>query len=132
MKKSIMLGMLISVILMSCSKTKTSAFTGTYNGSGGSNTINRVVINTSGSNLQLQLQVNVSGAYYTFATIQNAVPSSSNTLTVNENGLIFGSTDSYHFVGSGVLNGNTLTLTGSATNNTNSSDVRAYYFSGSK
>jgi hypothetical protein len=130
MRKAIFCGVLISIILMSCSKS-TSPWTGTYTGSGASNTVNRVIINPNGSNLQLQLQVLYSGAYYTYATIQNAAVSG-NTLTVNENGLLYGSTDTYRFVGTGALSGNNLILTGSATNTTNSSDVRYYYFSGNK
>ncbi|MCW3127134.1 MAG: hypothetical protein JWO03_2792 [Bacteroidetes bacterium] len=133
MRKAIIFGIMISVILMSCSKTNNSPFIGTYNGSGASNTISRVTIGAAGStNLQVQLQVQSGGVYYTFATIQNAVPASGTSLSVNENGLIFGSSETYHFVGTGALSGNNLTLSGSATNVNNSSDVRLYYFTGSK
>ena len=132
MRKAIICGILISVILMSCSKS-TSPWVGTYTGAGTTNTVNRVLVNSSGaSTLQLQLQVLVSGVYYTYATIQNATITSGSSLTVNENGLIFGSNDTYHFIGSGALNGNNLTLSGSATSTTNSSDVKLYYFTGSK
>jgi hypothetical protein len=116
---------------MSCSKTNTG-WSGTYNGAvSGSNNINRVVISQSGNDLQIQLQVESGGAYYTYVTIQNATVSG-NTATINEDGLIYGYTSTYHFAGSAVLSGNNLVVTGSGTNTTNSSDVKYYYFSGSK
>ena len=132
MKKSIIIGILLSVILMSCSKTNTS-WTGTYNGTvSGSNNINRVIITQlTGTTLQIQLQVETSGTYYTYVTIQDAIISGS-TATINENGVILGYTGTYHFAGSAVLSVNNLTVSGSGTNTANSSDVQYYYFSGSK
>jgi len=131
MKKSIIIGIIISVILMSCSKSN-SGWAGTYNGSvSGSANINRVIVTQTGNTLQMQLQTEVSGVYYTYVTIQNATVSGNNA-TINENGLILGYTDTYHFAGSALLSGNNLTVTGSGTSTTNSSDVKLYYFSGSK
>ena len=132
MKKSIVIGIIISVILMSCGKGGGS-WPGTYTGiPSGSANINRVIITQASNNtLQMQLQIEVSGVYYTYVTIQNATVSGNNA-TINENGLIAGYSDTYHFVGSAVLSGNNLTVSGSGTSTTNSSDVKLYYFSGSK
>jgi heat shock protein HslJ len=131
MKKSIIIGILLSVILMSCSKTN-STWSGTYNGTvSGSANINRVVLTQTGNNLQMLLQIESSGTYYTFVTIQNATISG-NIATINEDGLIYGQTATYHFTGSAQLSGNNLVVNGSGTNTTNSTDVRQYYFSGSK
>jgi heat shock protein HslJ len=132
MKKSIICGIVISIILMSCSKA-TNQWVGTYSGSGVTNTVNRVIIADAGNNtLQLQLQVNYLGAYYTYATVQHAAITAGNTATVNENGLVYGSTSTYHFVGTAALSGNNLTVTGIGTSTTDSNDVKRYYFTGSK
>lgn len=147
MKKSIIIGIIISAILMSCSKTSTTtsgplnpngdnttSWIGTYVGAvGGSNTINQVIVSkVNDSTVQMLLQTNVSGTYYTFCTLQNVMLNTTTTATVNENGLIAGYSSIYHFAGSAVLSGNNLTISGSGTNTTNSSDVKLYYFSGSK
>lgn len=133
MKQSIIIGIIISVILMSCSKTSSGGWAGTYNGTvSGSSNINRVIISQpSSTSLQMQLQILYAGSYYTYVTIQNATVNG-NTATINEDGLIAGYTGTYHFSGSALLNGNNLTVTGSGTNIANSADVKYYYFSGSK
>jgi heat shock protein HslJ len=132
MKKSILIGILLTVILMSCSKSNTGAWSGTYNGTvSGTANINRVVISQSGNNLQMQLQVESAGAYYTYVTIQNATVSGT-TATIDEDGLIYGYTGTYHFAGTAQLSGDNLTVSGSGTNTTNASDIKLYYFTGSK
>lgn len=132
MKKAILFGVLISVMLISCTKN-TSAWLGTYNGTGSTNNINRVVITSASStSVQMQLQTVILGTYYTYATVQNATLSNNTTASINENGLIAGYTDTYHFVGTAVLSGNSLTVSGSATSTTNSNDVKLYYFTGNK
>jgi heat shock protein HslJ len=112
----------------------TTAWIGTYTGSvGGTNTVNRVIVSkTNNSSVNIQLQTNVLGGYYTYATIVSAGLTTTTNATINEDGLIAGYTDIYHFAGSAVLNGNTLTISGSAANKNNSSDVKAYYFNGTK
>jgi hypothetical protein len=128
---SIIVGLLLSAVLISCSKSSTG-WAGTYNGTGQTNTVNRVVINDAGSGkVQLLLQTNSGNVYYTYVTIQGAAVAGT-TATINENGLILGYTDTYHFTGSAVLAGNSLVVSGSGTSTTNSSDVKYYYFSGSR
>lgn len=133
MRLSIIVGVLMSVILMSCSKTdNTTNWVGIYTGSAGS-VINRVLVTkVDNSTVKMELQTQVSGTYYTYVTMYNVKISSSTTANVNENGSILGYTDTYHFVGTGVLSGTTLTLAGSGTSTTNSSDVKYYAFNGSR
>lgn len=133
MRLSIIVGVLMSVILMSCSKTdNTTNWVGIYTGSAGS-VINRVLVTkVDNSTVKMELQTQVSGTYYTYVTMYNVKISSSTTANVNENGSILGYTDTYHFVGTGALSGTTLTLAGSGTSTTNSSDVKYYAFNGSR
>ncbi|MBS1595034.1 MAG: hypothetical protein JST90_12000 [Bacteroidetes bacterium] len=133
MRLSIIVGVLMSVMLMSCSKTdNTTNWVGIYTGSAGS-VINRVLVTkVDNSTVKMELQTQVSGTYYTYVTMYNVKISSSTTANVNENGAILGYTDTYHFVGTGALSGTTLTLAGSGTSTTNSSDVKYYAFTGSR
>ena len=76
MKKAIIFGVLISVMLISCTKTtlnpnidNTVSWVGTYTGTvGGSNTINRVINRANNTAVQMQLQTYIAGTYYTYAT----------------------------------------------------------------
>ena len=131
MRKSIITGIILSIILIACSKSS-SGWAGIYNGVALTNTVNRVVINDVGNGkVQLLLQTQTGNAYYTYVTIQGAALGG-NTATINENGLILGFTDTYHFTGTAVLSGNSLVVSGRGTSTTNSSDVKYYYFSGSR
>ncbi len=133
MKRSIICGLLISVILMSCGKVdNTTNWVGIYNGNAGG-AINRVLVSkVDNSTLKLELQTEVSSIYYTYVTLYNVHINSSTSLSVNENGSIAGYSDTYHFTGTGGLSGSILTLAGSGTSTTNSSDVKYYAFTGSK
>ena len=147
MRKSILIGIILATIIASCSKPatnagqplnptgdNTTAWIGIYTGTvGGSNTLNKVVVSkVNDSVVSMQLQTNVSGQYYTYATLQNVKLTTTTSATINENGLIATFTDIYHFAGSALLNGNNLTVSGTGTSTTNSSDVKVYYFSGNK
>ncbi len=134
MRKSIFFGVLISVMLISCSKTSTpSGWAGTYNATSATGAINRVIVaQASATTLQVQLQTLSNGIYYTYVTLQSVAVNSPAAATVNENGLIAGFSDVYHFTGSILLSGNNITLSGDATSTTNASDVKPYYFTGSK
>jgi heat shock protein HslJ len=80
----------------------------------------------------MQLQTNYQGNYYTYVTLQNVMLTTTTTASISENGVIASYTDIYHFAGSASLSGNNLTVSGSGTSTTHPSDVKPYYFSGSK
>ncbi len=90
---------------------------GTYNGSTtGGNNVNRVVINRVNENtVKMELQTNVLGSYYTYATIGNGNLASVTTVSISEDGTVTSYSGNYRFTGGGTLNGNALTLTGAAT-----------------
>lgn len=128
--KLILTAILFTTILSSCKKDVASDWAGTYDGVAGSGTVNRVLVtSTDKTHVRIELQALIFGAYATFATIQNGSVTASK-LTVDENGPYNGG--SYHFLGLGTLDGNTIHIYGSATNNSNSSDVQYYDFTGTK
>lgn len=119
-------------ILPGCQKDWASSWAGTYTGNAGS-TFNRVVITSINNNtVKMDLQVSYGNTYVTYATVGNATLSDQNDAVVNEDGNISGYADPYHFAGTAVLNGNTITITGSATNKNNSGDIKYYAFTGTK
>lgn len=121
------------VTISGCNKDLASDWAGTYNGSSGSNTVQRVVVTSVDKKaVKLELQTAVLGTYYTFATIANGKLTDATTVSVNEDGTIAGETDPYHFTGAGTLTGTTLTISGKAENKNNASDVKLYYFSGNR
>jgi hypothetical protein len=128
------------LLFASCSKNTSSTdntigWTGTYNSATSPhNGINRVVLSKVDNN-DLQVQIQIDSAIYvsTIATFKKATIVNSNTFAVNENDTINGISDStFNFVASGALSGNTLILSGSATNTAISTDVKNFYFSGSR
>ncbi len=138
MKKLLLSVLVFTTLAMiaSCSKDTDNAakWVGVYASSGTlTDSVNQVtIIEVNGSTLQLLLQGKYNGSVYTLATIQNAKLTSATTIDVNETGNIAGLNSPYAFTGSGVLTGNALTISGHATNTTNSNDIRGYYFTGSK
>ena len=81
MKRSIICGLIISIILMSCGKAdNTAAWVGVYNGNAGGS-INRVLVSkVDNSTLKLELQTEVSNIYYTYVTLYNVhIASSAST-----------------------------------------------------
>ena len=121
------------VTISGCNKDFASDWAGTYDGSSGNNTVQRVVITEIDKKaIKLELQTLVLGSYYTFATIANGKLTNATTLNVDEDGTIYGETDPYHFAGTGNLSGTTLTIAGQATNKNDASDVKQYYFSGNR
>ena len=140
-----MKGNIIAFILLltiaSCSKNSTSdtdntiGWTGTYtNGLNPHGGINRGVISKVDNNdLQVQVQYDTASFIETVATFRRAVIVNSSTFAVNENDSLAGISDStFNFVSTGALSGNTLILSGSATNVAAPADVKNFYFTGSK
>ena len=126
------------LIIASCTKDNTDntiSWTGTYNSSASPRAgINRVVISKVDNNsLQVLLQQDTLTYVQTVATVRKASIVNSTTFAVNETDTIAGTRDStFNIVGTGALNGNILILSGSATNIATPSDVKQFYFSGSK
>jgi hypothetical protein len=134
MNHKILLAALIVVVIgiSGCGKDNAAAWVGVYSGTGFSNTFNQVTISeVNSSTLKIQLQVTSGGFSYTFATLQAAKLQSANGATVNETGLLYGSSDQWQFTGSGVLSGNSLVLAGQGKDVANDS-IRQYYFTGNK
>jgi hypothetical protein len=142
MKQSTFALILLLVLLIAgCSKNSSSdtdntvGWTGTYtNGLTPHGGINRVVISKVDNNdLQVLLQYDTASYIETIATVRKAPVVNSSTFAVNENDTIAGIIDStFNVVATGALSGNTLILSGSATNIAASADVKNFYFSGSK
>jgi hypothetical protein len=132
--KIILMLAIIAVGLSSCKKDLATDWVGTYNGTiTGTNNVSRVVISKVNDNtIKIELQANTLIGYYTYATIGGGSLSSASAVNVNEDGTIYGYTDTYHFTGSGTRNGNSLAISGQAVSKTNSSDIKLYAFSGNK
>lgn len=134
MKSKLMVAVLVLIVAASgCKKTDNAAlWVGTYTGTGNSNTINQVTISeVNSSTLQIQLQVTSGAGTITYATMLNAKLQSASAVTINETGQLAGSSDQYHYTGSGTLSGNTLTLSGQGQDVVTDS-VKLYYFVGNK
>lgn len=144
MKKHTFLITLLTILLIAgCSKNSdtnnntdnTIGWTGTYNNNQNPSAgLNRVVISKVDNNdLQVKIQLDTAIYVQTVATFRKATIVNSNTFAVNENDTIIGINDStFNFVASGALSGNTLILSGSATNTARPQDVKNFYFSGTK
>lgn len=137
----ISLSVILMMLVAGCSKNSSSdtdntvGWLGTYsNGQNPHAGINRVVISKVDNNdLQVLLQLDTATYIATVATVRKAPIVNANTFAVNENDTIAGVSDStFNFVASGALSGNTLILSGSATNIATSADVKNFYFSGTK
>lgn len=138
MKKTLFLALVISLVIVSCTKDNTDntiGWVGTYTSSVSRLTdINRVVISKVDNNtLQVQLQRDTLTYVATIATAKKAIIVNSTTFAINENDTILNTNDStFNFVATGALSGNNLIMTGSATNIATPADVKGFYFSGSK
>jgi hypothetical protein len=138
MKRALFPILAIILLLAACSKDNTDntvGWVGTYsNQTNTRSQINRVVISKVDNNtLQLQAQIDSASLIFTVATFQKAIAINNTTMAINENGPITTIVDStFHFVGSGALSGNSLIFSGSATNMVNATDVKYFYFTGSK
>jgi hypothetical protein len=126
---------IIAVVLMaaasSCKKDLAADWIGTYDGTSGNNTFQRVVITkVNEKTIKLELQSLFLGNYVSFATIGNGKLGSSTAVTVNEDGTIAGNSGTYHFTGAGTRDGNALTLSGQATQT--GASTLYYVFTGSR
>jgi len=132
--KLILLSVLVLVTISACKKTDNAAnWVGTYTSGTPTDSVNQVTITeVNSTTLTIQLQAHYGSVVYTYATLQQVPLQSATTLTIDETGNIAGYPALYQFTGSGVLSGNSLTLSGQAVNTVLSSDVKAYYFSGGK
>ncbi len=119
------------VFLAGCRKAS-EEWVGVYTGTAG-NDINQVIVSrVDNRTLRMELKVYAFGSYYTYTTLYNAKITTPKAITVNEDGAIALQTGTYHFAGSGTRDRNSITLSGTATNKSNPSDVKSYYFTGSK
>jgi heat shock protein HslJ len=117
--------------LQGCKKDA-DQWVGIYNGKAGQS-IQRVLVNkVDGKTLKVELQSVAGSLYFTYATIQSAKLNSATEATIDEDGQIAGFSGTYRFSGSMTRNGNSLTISGKATNKANPADISPYYFTGSK
>lgn len=129
--KLIIIAIALVATVSSCKKDLATNWVGTYNGTSGNNTVQRVVISKVNENtIKLELQTNFLGTFISFATIANGKVNSASSATVNEDGTVAGASGTWHFTGAGTRNGNAITLIGQATQ-PGASDLN-YYFAGSK
>jgi len=132
MKYFSLLALAFIITISSCGKKTADDWAGTYNGQAGQ-AIQRVIVEkVDNSSIRIQLQTPFVGTFITYATIGSAKISGNTNVTINEDGLIASFPDTYRFTGSGNLSGKTLTISGSAVSKTNPSDVKPYYFTGTK
>jgi hypothetical protein len=127
--------LLITILMMtfatSCKKDIATNWLGTYNGTAGNNTVQRVVVTkVNEKTIKLELQTLFFGTYVSFATIANGKLNSATSLTVDEDGTVTGQSGTYHFSGFGTRDGNVLSVTGQATRS--GSSTLYYVFTGSK
>lgn len=135
MKKTTMLlsamALLFLVSLSSCQKDWAEQWIGTYTGTAGSNTFNRVVVSkVNNKTIKMELQTLVLGSPYTYATIGNGKLNSETTVSISEDGTVAGYSGTYTFTGGGTINGNTLTVSGAAAQP--GASTLYYTFTGSK
>ncbi len=134
MKKSILAIIVVAfVFITGCKKStdQAAAWVGTYNGNTVGAGINRVIITEVNSNtLQMQLQTYLYGSYYTYTTLKHATLATATSVAVNETDSITSYPGIWSISGGGTLSGDSLTLSGTATQ---SGQSPLYYsFSGSK
>jgi hypothetical protein len=106
------------VSISACKKNSdwASAWVGTYNGTVSGNNVNRVIISgINSTTLQIQLQTTVYGTYYTYTTLQHATLATASSVAVNETDSIAGQTGIWNITGGGSLTGDSLKLSGTAT-----------------
>jgi hypothetical protein len=121
----------LTVLVSGCKKD--SGWAGVYSGNTSGNTVQRVIVSdVNATTLKMELQVLNSGVYYTFATIAGAKVVSDNAAEIAEDGVIALTAGTFRFAGNAQKSSSTLTIAGTATNKSNSSDVKYYYFTGSK
>lgn len=101
--------------LTSCQKDWAEQWIGTYNGTAGSTFNSIVVTKVNNKTIKMELRTIVLGQPYTYATIGNGKLNSESSVSINESGTIAGYSGTYTFTGGGTINGNTLTLSGAAT-----------------
>jgi hypothetical protein len=130
-RKFVIIVALAIALIAGCKKTdNASNWVGTYTSLNPTDSVNQVTIaEVNSSTLQIQLQAHYGSVVYTFATIQQAKLQTATTALVNETGNVAGYTATFQFSGSGVLSGNSVTISGTATNSTNN---LSYYFTGTK
>lgn len=129
-KTLLFIAILLITSFSSCKKDLATAWIGTYTGTAGTNTFNQVVITkVDDSTIKMELKA-LAGISYTYTTIGSGKLASANSVAISEDGTITGYTGTWHFSGGGSLNGNTLTLNGSATQAGQS--TLYYTFTGSK
>ncbi len=106
---------LFMLSLTSCQKDLAEQWIGTYNGTAGSTFNCIVVTKVNNKTIKMELRTLVLGQPYTYATIGNGKLNSESSVSINESGTIAGYSGTYTFTGGGTINGNTLTLSGAAT-----------------
>lgn len=135
MKTKIFVALLFVAFFSGCKKDDWATdWIGTYDGTAGG-VLNRIIVSKVGDKaIKMDLQTNLgNGTYYTFATIGNGTLTSKTHVTVDENGTIVSSPGkTYHFSGSGDLNGIHLSITGQAVNTNDNTDVNYYVFDGDR
>lgn len=131
--KALSLLILSLMVLSGCKKDFAEDWAGTYDGTSGNNTVQRVVVTkVDKQSVKMELQTQTFVGYVTFATVGNGKLTSATKVEVNEDGSLYGSNATYRFTGTGTLSGTTLTITGIATNKNDASDVQGYYFVGNR
>ena len=143
MKRSIILGMVIVLLAMSCKKTaslnpavdNTVNWVGTYNDAvlGAPYTINTVVVSkVNNTMVQMMLIINYYGTLDTFTMLRNVMLSPNSAASINENQKVSGDTATYHFTGNVYLDHDTLTASGTGINVSDHYDQQVFFFVGSK
>ncbi|MCS6818549.1 MAG: hypothetical protein RMJ53_05035 [Chitinophagales bacterium] len=123
---------LLILLAFSACRKDADNWVGTYDGQAGQY-IQRVLINkVDNKTLKVELQTVISSVYITYATIQAAKLVSATEASVDEEGQIAGDPAIYRFKATLKLSSKNLTISGSATDKNNPSNVKPYYFTGSK
>lgn len=142
MKNFLFIFTLVALVFQSCKKDtdstvnpnvdNTTDWVGTYDGQTGQYIQRVVITKIDNVTLKVDLQTPWVGNFLTYASIKNAKIKTATSAIVDEDGQIAGDPALYKFAGSITKSANRITVSGSATNKSNSSDVKGYYFNGSK
>jgi hypothetical protein len=128
-RKLLIVAAIFAIGASSCTKWADD-WAGVYNSTTSSSYSRVVVTEVKNKVVKLELQNNILGTYVTSATIANGKLTTANTVAIDEDGTIAGTSGTWRFTGSGTLSGNQLVLAGTATQQ-GSSNID-YAFSGRK
>jgi len=130
----VLLGSLVFIAIAGCKNTiGGSNWVGTYTSTTTIDSINQVVVTQYGTNIiDLQLQAHYGDSLFTFATLERVPVQTPTTITINNERTVGGYKGQFQFTGTGMLTGDSLILSGTATSVDSGGPVIPFQFTGTK